>query len=72
LGPFNSLTKPTECSEKSPKIFAISRPGRRLLALWAGGCGLRERKGIYVSLSEILPDISAAAGWLNLNPGVVF
>jgi len=35
-------------------------------------CGLRERKGKYVSLSEILPDISAAAGWLNLNPGVVF
>jgi len=35
-------------------------------------CGLRERKGRYVSLSKILPDISAAAGWLNLNPSVVF
>jgi len=57
---------------EKPKNLCDLPPGRRLLALWAGGCGLHERKGKYVSLSEILPDISAAAGWLNLNPGVVF
>jgi len=43
-----SLTEPTEYAEKNQKNLCDLPPGRRLLALWAGGCGLCERKSKYI------------------------
>jgi hypothetical protein len=60
--------------KKSKKLCDLP-PGRRLLALWAGGCGLCEMKGRCVLLSKILMvDIitNPEDNFIHVDPILIF